>query len=572
MKKAFITIIIILFCSSNLFSQKVGDIYALDINNFFLPLDRSGKLADIDIPPIGAGGRIDGIRFLYSGGFLLSGYSNSELWANAVASSSLIFDYLHSTYEHGTSDPRAVLYKISSSDEPFGTSWQDWIDAVALGADFYDGDGDGIYNPIDLNSNNQWDPDEDRPDIIGDEMLWCVFHDAVPSNLRRWNTVEPQGIEVRQTVFAYSTVPELLNTIFIRYRIKNTGLVTDKMTDVYFGVWQDNDIGNSEDDLVGCDTILKGSYTFNYGTDTEFGNNPPASFAQLLSGPLAYLPGITFIDNNFNGVYDEGIDTPLDTAYIHRGQLFGIQEYPGARNQPMSSAIAYINGYPQFNDPDSLHVARNYMLGLMKSGEPANPCSMPIGMVAGGIDCSEVNPLFWFSGDPVTNVGWLETVASDTRHLINTGPFTLLQGEEIEIFAAYNVGRSTDPLSSVTKVKDISDISIQIHDCNFDPDCIVTNLELDTNVYPEDYNLYQNYPNPFNPHTVIRYQLPENGEVTLKVYDVLGREVATLVNEFKHAGSYDVTFNAANLSSGVYFYKMQTTQGFIQIKKMILLR
>ena len=101
---------------------------------------------------------------------------------------------------------------------------------------------------------------------------------------------------------------------------------------------------------------------------------------------------------------------------------------------------------------------------------------------------------------------------------------------------------------------------------------ITTGLE-DESVFPEDFRLFQNYPNPFNPaRTVIRYQLPENGEVTLKVYDVLGREVATLVNEFKHAGSYDVTFNAANLSSGVYIYKMQTVQGFIQIKKMILMK
>ena len=65
-----------------------------------------------------------------------------------------------------------------------------------------------------------------------------------------------------------------------------------------------------------------------------------------------------------------------------------------------------------------------------------------------------------------------------------------------------------------------------------------------------------NYPNPFNPSTIITFQIPEAGLVSLKVYDLLGREVATLVDEHKTAGSYDVEFNASELSSGVYFYKI----------------
>ena len=93
------------------------------------------------------------------------------------------------------------------------------------------------------------------------------------------------------------------------------------------------------------------------------------------------------------------------------------------------------------------------------------------------------------------------------------------------------------------------------------------------NVLPVQYNLSQNYPNPFNPSTVINYQLPVTGYVTLKVYDVLGREVATLVNESQNAGNYKVYFdsNEFHLSSGVYFYRI-TSGNFIQTKKMILLK
>ncbi len=88
---------------------------------------------------------------------------------------------------------------------------------------------------------------------------------------------------------------------------------------------------------------------------------------------------------------------------------------------------------------------------------------------------------------------------------------------------------------------------------------------------PADFVLKQNYPNPFNPTTKIRYQIPKLSFVTLKVFDVLGREVAALVNEEKPAGRYEVEFNATSLSSGVYFYQLQAGS-FVETKKMVLLR
>jgi agmatine/peptidylarginine deiminase len=84
-----------------------------------------------------------------------------------------------------------------------------------------------------------------------------------------------------------------------------------------------------------------------------------------------------------------------------------------------------------------------------------------------------------------------------------------------------------------------------------------------------EFKLAQNYPNPFNPGTVIKFQLPISGEVTLKVYDVLGNEIETLVNEYKPAGSYEVEFNASQFASGIYFYKLQAGS-FVQTNKMIL--
>jgi Secretion system C-terminal sorting domain/CARDB/BNR repeat-like domain len=94
---------------------------------------------------------------------------------------------------------------------------------------------------------------------------------------------------------------------------------------------------------------------------------------------------------------------------------------------------------------------------------------------------------------------------------------------------------------------------------------------IQTVTIPNYYSLSQNYPNPFNPVTKITYTLPKSGNVELKVYDILGREVATLVNEVKQAGIYDINFNATNLASGIYFYKIKAGD-FSAIKKMVLVK
>jgi hypothetical protein len=112
----------------------------------------------------------------------------------------------------------------------------------------------------------------------------------------------------------------------------------------------------------------------------------------------------------------------------------------------------------------------------------------------------------------------------------------------------------------------------------------LTTVEAGKNV-PMDFELAQNYPNPFNPSTKIKYTIPTSplnpspsqgegqgeGFVSLKVYDILGNEVATLVNEVQQPGQYEVVFDAAGLASGVYIYRIQTA-AYIDTRKMILLR
>ncbi|MCX7832595.1 MAG: T9SS type A sorting domain-containing protein [Ignavibacteria bacterium] len=88
---------------------------------------------------------------------------------------------------------------------------------------------------------------------------------------------------------------------------------------------------------------------------------------------------------------------------------------------------------------------------------------------------------------------------------------------------------------------------------------------------PSGFALQQNYPNPFNPVTKIVYQIPKNTFVTIKIFDALGKEIETIVNENHSPGTYEVEWNAGNNPSGIYFYKL-ISESFVETKKMILLK
>ena len=547
------------------------DDYHVEVNRLKLPLRNSGILADVEDSLSGL--HFDESLVLFSGGFFLSGYHQNQMWTNAVASASLVEDYLPGPVGSDPNDFRNSLYVIKSTDPPFGQSWIGYQHAVDLGADFYDGDNDGIYNPVDLNGNNIWDSNEDRPDFLGDETVWCVFNDSRPANQRRFNQVNPMGIEIHQTLFAIGNETNPIdNMIFVRYRIINTGTVAAQFDSVYFGLWDDPDIGGqpgSGDDLTGCDTLLNLGFSYNAGADPSYGINPPSFGSRLLAGPVVYIPGETFIDVNGNNTYDEGIDTPIDTAIVNKGIILGAEYFPGAKNLDATSFIHYINGSPTMNDPNNHIEARNYLLGRNRLGQNINPCNWQYGYVY-GIPCNQVNPLFLYSGDPVLNYGWINTYYADQRILTSTGPFTIKQNENVDIWKAYIVGRGSNALESVTKMKLYSLGAQSFYESNFTelPSDVGEEKDIDS---PNKYLLLQNYPNPFNPLTNIKFQIADYGLVTLKVYDILGREISTLMNEELPAGNYQINFNASQLATGVYFYQLKAGN-YTETKKMILLK
>ncbi|MCW8804258.1 MAG: T9SS type A sorting domain-containing protein [Ignavibacteriaceae bacterium] len=166
-------------------------------------------------------------------------------------------------------------------------------------------------------------------------------------------------------------------------------------------------------------------------------------------------------------------------------------------------------------------------------------------------------------------------------------PERLYLGNDVGMYVSFNSGQSWWVLGEGLPVLPIGDI--KIHPTTrelvagtygrsmykIDLNLVPTNIESSEPILSK-FQLEQNYPNPFNPTTKIKYTIPSNVKreminVTLKVYDVLGTDIATLVNEEKTAGSYEVDFYAAGLSSGVYFYKL-VTENFSETKKMLLLR
>lgn len=550
----------------------VFDSYRLDVNNIKLPLNNSGTIARvlplIDIPldvlvssnnsllmtiPYKlkqlitnySGGLYDGHSFLFTGGFMMSGLDENGIWANHLT---YFNDYQAGTVGSSVDDIRNKIYVVRADDPPFGHSWQQWRYAVELGAEFYDGDGDGVYNPVDRNYNGTWDPDEDMPLMIGDETVWFVINDGIPADQRLWDS-EPKQIEIAQTLFA-SNKPGLENIIFIRHKIINKS--SSVYDSVYLGFYADADIGSHQNDLFGCDTLLNSGYFYKVDPDPFFyGDNPPSFFTTLLQGPVISS------ENN------------SDTATIKFGEHLGTQTVTQAKNINISSHFGIWKAFSiDLNDPNNINAARYNLQGLLKTGLPIDPCNFPLSGVFGGVDCSTINPRFNYSGDPVSQTGWIAIQSWDVRSLLNIGPFKLEPNKPQHIISAYIVGRGEDPLNSITITRNYVMNAIQEYENNFSSMTYVPNPPTNPVV---NYKVYQNYPNPFNPVTTIRFEMPDDGVVVIKIYDILGREVETLLNEYRHKNRYEIDFDAEGLASGVYFYQIKVNN-FIETKKMMLIR
>ena len=146
-------------------------------------------------------------------------------------------------------------------------------------------------------------------------------------------------------------------------------------------------------------------------------------------------------------------------------------------------------------------------------------------------------------------------------------------GNVLIVNSSFEAFRIYSPPDGANSFNTFSPWAIDVDNSTVIPTPVDFSTSVDESIsnVPERFSLAQNYPNPFNPSTIIKYSVPENGFVRLSVYNLVGEEVSVLVSETVDAGFYEVTFNATNLPSGTYFYRLQVGN-IVQLKKMLLMK
>ncbi|MEL6823421.1 MAG: hypothetical protein AAFP70_16810, partial [Calditrichota bacterium] len=228
------------------------------------------------------------ITILFNGGLAISGLVNGDIrTAWNVRWPYLVHELLPGRLGDDPNDPLLRFYHVSATDTFGSENYLKWSNAVELGAAFQDLDNDGNYNP--------W---VDRPDILGDYSVWCVYNDGSSLAQRQWLETLPLGIDIQQTVWAYAGSGDLGDILFLRYKLINrSGEFIDSMM---FSAWADPQSGYWEDDRVGSSVDRQTSFVYNSGPDNNYGINPPAFGVRLLQGPI--------------------IDAPGEVAYSYRGE------------------------------------------------------------------------------------------------------------------------------------------------------------------------------------------------------------------------------------------------------------
>ncbi len=399
----------------------------IDANQILMFVTNKGSIA---YDQGGQLGKNDGLYFPFTGLANIADGSNttsvifaSGIWVGAIEVSSgdtLITvaeysdDYYPGPMVGGTFDPNSAtdpadrvykLYSDSLADNP-NQDYLDW--PVADGA------------PVDSNGS---------PMMLGDQMLWSVYNDANPAtHVNDASSTLGLGVEIRQTTFAFAREGALANIVFVKYQIFNKG--GKDLTNMFVSLWADPDLGDAGDDLVGSDTALSLGYCFNEGTDSDYGDAPPAVGYDFFQGPLI------FTGNN------------ADTAV-----MWNFTKFPGYQNMPMTSFNKYING----TDPISPLWTFQYMNGLDASDGGA-----PL------VDPTTGDTVKFFGlGDPVAGTGWIDFDATDRRYMLTTGPFDFAPGDSTEVVAAIIVGQGTSELNSITQLKLLDQFAQQVYDKEF---------------------------------------------------------------------------------------------------------
>jgi len=420
-------------------------------------------------------------------------------------------------------------------------SWAAW--PVQKGAPYVEVNGIPGYQPA-------WNGD--RPGIGNgmtarpEELSFFVYMDYTNCT-NNIHTMElslpggtlPLGVEIQQINFMFNCLP-LRDMYFIKYRVINKNSLN--WDSVYFTSANEPDLGDFSSEPAGSDSIRNLGFLYkktNY--DSYYGVNPPSFGTRLLQSPLRYT------GNN------------SDTSILPYDTLIGY------RISGMTSFNIFFNGGNEcIGDPDEAFRAYNFMKGVDGCGVPL------VNWVTGK------NTKFRYSGNARSYTGWLDSNAGQRRYIQSTGPVTMNSGDTQIVVLSYMITRDGgNNFLNVCALQSISDSALKYYYNDFRT-CVPIGIEPISTEIPERFELFQNFPNPFNPETKIRFNIPAFVETTrrvvsLRIYDVLGKEIAVLVNEDLKPGIYEIDWNAENIPSGVYFYSL-ITNNFTQTKKMVVLK
>ncbi|MBL8017864.1 MAG: T9SS type A sorting domain-containing protein [Ignavibacteria bacterium] len=421
-------------------------------------------------------------------------------------------------------------------------SWANW--PVAKGAPYVEVNGIPGYQPA-------WNGD--RPGIGNgmtarpEEILFAVYMDysGCTNNIHSSAVAlpggtHPLGAEIQQLTFSFNCNP-LRDMYFIKYKIINKSSYIWDST--YITNINDIDIGDASDDSFGCDTSINLGYTYNFSNnDSFYGINPPALGVRIVQSPI------------------KSTGNPFDTVLLPYDTLIGF------KFTHISGFNGFINGSNEcFGEPDNANNAFEYMRGRWGCGNP----------IVNWVTNQETT--FRFSGNACIRSGWYDSTSGDKRTFSNIGPVTMHSGDtQIVVFSYVISTNGGSNLQNVCAIRSLSDSALKYYYDDFKT-CAPIGIEPISSEIPQKYELLQNYPNPFNPMTKLRFNIPllrgvaEGRGVLLKVYDVLGKEIAVLVNENLKPGIYEIEWDASNIPSGVYFYSLIINE-FTQTKKMVVLK
>jgi hypothetical protein len=434
----------------------INNLNALESNVGFADYNLNSNLEGLEFP-IGSGKNA-----VFEGGFLWGGYANGDTSQVRVGGSAYITGLqpgpiMSNGQPADPTDSRWSIYRVRPDIYPGGpavdltadvhayaeggqtytaaqllaqyiSDWTNWpahgstVGAPDLGAPFTDVKGDGNY-----------DPTVDIPGVPGaDQTCYFVANDMDTITVQGLYGTLPLGIELHVTYWAYSQQGALGNMYFKKWEMINKGYQKTVVDSMFVSYWTDVDLGSATDDVVGCDTTLSMSFTYNgQASDAIYAPLPPPA------------DGFTF----FQGPIVAG--NASDSA-IFIEPPFKFTRLRGERNLPMTAAYYFINTTdPNYGDPpQGQPIGATYFYNFFNGehGSSGLEFTTPQG----------VPTKFCFPGDPVAGTGWLDVAPADKRQGMASGPFTFSPGDTQQVVVACIFAGaipSVNYLQAVTLVK-----------------------------------------------------------------------------------------------------------------------